>query len=89
MYETRQPITHDNIAAEIARTRDAVRIERPQPARRRPVRGSAIKAAMAAAIRDIGEGCTDRDLLPRFTRAEITTYGDAAAELAKAEACFA
>ncbi len=87
MLQSRTPITDSNLAA--ARADTTARIAAgtlslsdiaDRPARRKPVRGIAIRAAMTQTILEIGEGCAPKDLLGRYTQAEIDQYGELAAE---------
>jgi len=80
MYPSRQPITTGNLNAHLANTAAQLGDE---PAPLRPKRGSAILARMAEVMREIGEGCTDRELKRAgFTQAEIDRYGEQASDRA-------
>jgi hypothetical protein len=86
MYPSRTPITDANIRAHEAAMAGRLVDENPKPERRkdaRPGRAAAIVDAMAMAMREIGEGCTDKDLKRAgFSQTDIDRYGEQASDRA-------
>lgn len=83
MYPTRTPITNANLNAYLAmasKLDDEVVSGKPVP---KKFRNSAIVDAMAEAMRERGEGCTDKDLRRAgFSQTEIDAHGEKASDRA-------